>query len=165
MLLQAAELKQGAAIADALLEQILASEDRADSSASAGTFSFLLALHAFATADARLVSPASDPAKFLRHLAPYLKVGAPTPAPPCPACSMTRCGMPPPPLLSQGSPSCPWFIFTLIACAMRHASQASNADPQPATADAAEAAARQAVARREAEEVHPIATPSTRLRA
>jgi hypothetical protein len=74
LLVQALELKEGAAIADALLEEVLSSEDRGTSSTTTGPFTFLLALHAFATADARLVSPQSDPVKFLRHLSPYLKV-------------------------------------------------------------------------------------------
>ena len=39
-------------------------------------FRYLLSLHAFAVTDVELITPPRDPAKFVRSLAPYLKLTA-----------------------------------------------------------------------------------------
>lgn len=69
------EWKAGREISEALLERFLEAEEASPSAADAPGFPYLLSLHAFAVTDVQLCIPAKDPAKFVRSLAPYLKVG------------------------------------------------------------------------------------------
>lgn len=69
------EWKAGREISEALLEGFLRAEEGAASAHDYSGFPFLLSLHAFAVTDVQLCMPAKDPFKFVRSLAPYLKIG------------------------------------------------------------------------------------------
>ncbi|PSC68988.1 nipped-B B isoform X2 [Micractinium conductrix] len=66
------EWKAGREVASALLDLFLTAEETSQAGEHAG-FKHLLSLHAFAVTDVELCQPPSDPAKFVRSLAPYLK--------------------------------------------------------------------------------------------
>ncbi|PRW45458.1 nipped-B isoform X2 [Chlorella sorokiniana] len=69
------EWAAGREVAGALLELFLTAEETSEAGEHAG-FKHLLSLHAFVVTDVELCMPAKDPFKFVRSLAPYLKVPA-----------------------------------------------------------------------------------------
>jgi hypothetical protein len=64
----------GRELAGALLEGLLRAREATNAGAERAGFPFLLALHALSLTDACLCTPAEDPPRILRCLAPYLKV-------------------------------------------------------------------------------------------
>eukprot|EP00887_Chlorella_sp_A99_P005943 scaffold29.g5943.t1 len=69
------EWRAGREISEALLEEFLRAEEAAAAPQDCTGLPFLLSLHAFAVTDVQLCMPAKDAAKFVRSLAPYLKIG------------------------------------------------------------------------------------------